>query len=94
MDDASREARERFGANIEDLRQRRGLSMDDLAKRSQFDRDQLSRILAGEVEARASSIFLLARALDSTPDELFRGIAWVPPTEGGSGFVVDDRSRR
>jgi transcriptional regulator with XRE-family HTH domain len=94
MNEASREARDRLGANIEDLRRRRGLSVEALAERSQLPPDDLARILSGEAEARASTIYLLAGALDSAPDELFRGVAWAPPADGGAGFVVDDDGHR
>ena len=74
MSDASRQARSRFGANVEEIRRRRGLSLDALAERSQIQRDELARILSGEVEAHASTIYMLAGALDSTPDDLFSGV--------------------
>jgi transcriptional regulator with XRE-family HTH domain len=84
------QARERFAANVESLRQSRGLSLDALAKRAEIDDRDLTRILGGEVEARAETIYLLAGALGVDPGEFFSGIAWVPPADGGDGYVVSD----
>ena len=96
MSDEKREAKalERFAANIESLRQSRGLSLDALAERSGLGREDLARILGGETEASAGTIYLLAGALGAAPGELFNGIAWVPPADGGSGYVIDDPKGR
>lgn len=90
MADTDRDARERFATNVEGLRRQAGLSLDELATRSRVDGDELRRILSGELEAGAGAIDKIAGALGVDPGELFRGISWVPPTEGRSGrFVVE-----
>jgi transcriptional regulator with XRE-family HTH domain len=96
MSDAKREAQalERFAANIENLRRSRGLSLDALAERSELGREELARILSGETEANAGTIYLLAGALGADPGDLLSGIAWVPPADGGSGYVIDDPKGR
>jgi transcriptional regulator with XRE-family HTH domain len=94
MTKANREARARFGANVEILRQRSGLSLDALAERSQVGRDELTGILSGQVEARAGTVYLLAGALGVHPGELFHGMNWVPPADGGGGYVINDASDR
>jgi transcriptional regulator with XRE-family HTH domain len=94
MTDRDRDAQARFGANVEEQRRRRGLSVDSLAERSQLGQDELAGILSGEVEARAEAVYLLAGALGVDPGDLFSGMNWVPPADGGSGYVVDEPKRR
>jgi transcriptional regulator with XRE-family HTH domain len=84
-----RDARERFAANVERLRQRSGLSAEALAERSQVDPGEIEAIFRGDVEARAGTIYRLAGALGVEPEELFDGVAWVPPRDGGPGYVVE-----
>ncbi|HJZ36884.1 MAG TPA: helix-turn-helix transcriptional regulator [Solirubrobacterales bacterium] len=94
MTNRNREAQERFGANVEGLRQRRGMSVEALAKRSQLGQGDLAEILSGEAEASANSVYLLAGALGVEPDDLFKGMSWTPPADGGSGYAVDRPKRR
>jgi transcriptional regulator with XRE-family HTH domain len=89
MTDKNKEAQERFGANVEGLRQRRGMSVEALAERSQIGREDLAEILSGEAEATANTVYLLAGALDVDPSDLFGGLNWTPPADGGSGYVVE-----
>jgi transcriptional regulator with XRE-family HTH domain len=90
MSDTNKEAQERFGANVDEARRRRGLSIDALAERSQLSRDDLVKILSGEDEARASTVHRLAGALEVDAGNLFDGMRWVSPADGGSGYVIDD----
>jgi transcriptional regulator with XRE-family HTH domain len=90
MTDTNKDAQVRFGANVDDLRQRRGLSMEALAERAELAQDELTGILSGGVEARTGTVYLLAGALDVDPNDLFNGTSWVPPADGGSGYVIDD----
>jgi transcriptional regulator with XRE-family HTH domain len=92
MTDKKREAqaRERFAANLESLRQGCGLSLDVLADRAELGDHELARILNGEIEVRAGTIYLLAGAPGVESGELFSGIAWVPPADEGDGYVIDD----
>jgi transcriptional regulator with XRE-family HTH domain len=85
-----REARERFAANVELLRRGAGLSEDELAGRSGVDSAELRRILSGELEVGGGAISSIAGALGVEAGTLFRGIAWIPPTEGRPGrYEVD-----
>jgi transcriptional regulator with XRE-family HTH domain len=94
MNDTDREVQERFGANVNDLRQRRGLSVDALAERSELDPRDLAKILAGETEARSTTVYLLAGALDVDPGALFNGLSWSPPADGGAGYVIGNLKPR
>jgi transcriptional regulator with XRE-family HTH domain len=73
---------------IERLRRERGYSLDRLAARSMIPRDELDRILAGEVEPDLSDIYLLAGALCVDPGLFFGGFRWTSPADGGSGYEI------
>jgi transcriptional regulator with XRE-family HTH domain len=93
MTDRNREAQERFGANVEGLRQRRGMSVEALAELCQLDQKEIGELLSGETEASANTVYLLAGALGVDPADLFQGMTWVPPADGGSGYVIEDPKR-
>lgn len=61
---------EAAGAYLWELRQARHLSRDQLAQRLNTSRSQIERIDYGQGEARASVIFLYARAVGADLDEL------------------------
>jgi transcriptional regulator with XRE-family HTH domain len=91
MAETHEEARERFAANVERLRRGRGISAAELAERSTVDATELGEILRGGREPGYATIALLAGALAVDPGELFHGIAWIPPEEGGEGrFEVEE----
>lgn len=90
MADTSKDARIRFGANLERLRRQRGYSLDQLAERSQMEREKIEAILRGETEAHVDSIYLLAGSLDVTPGQLYDGLAWIPDGEGGGEYRIDE----
>jgi transcriptional regulator with XRE-family HTH domain len=94
MTDTNKEAQARFGANVEGLRQRRGLSLEALAERCQLGRGDLAEILSGEVEAGANTVYLLAGALRVEPGDLFQGMTWASPADGGSGYVIESPEGR
>lgn len=89
MTDTNKEAQARFGANVEGLRQRRGMSVEALAERSELARGNLTEILSGKAEASANTVYLLAGALGVDPGDLFQGITWASPADGGSGYVIE-----
>jgi transcriptional regulator with XRE-family HTH domain len=94
MAETHEEARERFAANVERSRRGKGISVTELAERSTVDPRQLGEILRGDREPGYATIALLAGALGVEPGELFRGIAWIPPEEGGEGrFEVEEADR-
>ena len=94
MTDTNREAQARFGANVKGLRQRRGMSLEELAKRCQLGREDLAEILSGEAEASANTVYLLAGALGVDPGDLFQGMTWASPADGGSGYVIENPKGR
>jgi transcriptional regulator with XRE-family HTH domain len=94
MTDTDRDAQARFGANVEDLRQRAGMSVEALAERSELDQDKLAEILSGEADASTNVVYLLAGALGVAPADLFEGMSWVPPADGGNGFAISDPTVR
>ena len=82
------DAQARFGANVNDLRQRRRLPIEALAERSGLDQDELAAILAEKPSHRPDR-YLLPAPGGHTGD-LFQGMSWIPPADGGSGYVIDD----
>lgn len=85
-----REARERFAANVERLRRRDGPTVEELADRARIDPRELTEILGGKREAGYATIARLAAALGAEPDDLLRGIRWIPPGADGQGrFEVE-----
>jgi len=64
-----------FGSYIAELRNRAGLQVKQLAERSGLSGDHLARIERGEVNLNLGTMLILAMSLDTTPQELFRGIA-------------------
>ena len=94
MTDTNKEAQARFGANVDCLRQRRGLSVEVLAERSELGRDELTGILSGKVEARTGTVYLLAGALGVDPGDLFQGMTWATPADGGSGYMIESPKGR
>lgn len=90
----NKEAQARFGANVEGLRQRRGMSVEALAERSELARGNLTEILSGEAEASANTVYLLAGALGVDPGDLFQGITWASPADGGTGYVIESPKGR
>jgi transcriptional regulator with XRE-family HTH domain len=90
MTDKSKDARIRFGANVERLRSSRGYSLDRLAERSQLERAEIEAILRGEAEIDVDSVYLLAGSLGVSPGDLYEGVAWVPDGRGGGEFRVDE----
>lgn len=63
----------RLGRRLSDLREKRGLSQTHLADMAGVGRAHLSQIENGAVAARIDTVFALAKALDLSLEELFRG---------------------
>lgn len=88
-DDAA--VRRRFAKNLGRRMRERGLTAERLSERSEIDADRLAEILrAGARPARYGEIVLLCGALGVDADQLFEGISWSPPSEGGRGFTVTE----
>jgi transcriptional regulator with XRE-family HTH domain len=94
MTDTNKEVQARFGANVDGLRQRRGMSVEALAERSELRQEELTGILSGDLDARTGTVYLLAGALGVDPGDLFQGMNWTPPADGGSGYLINDSSDR
>lgn len=63
----------RLGHNIVAARQALGLTQEDVYRRSDVHPVELSRIEHGKRDVRVSTLLRLARALETTPEELLRG---------------------
>lgn len=72
------EPRERFGVNLRRARLKKGISQEELGFRCNLHRTEVSLLERGGREPRLGTIVKLAGALDTTPDRLCAGIAWLP----------------
>ena len=70
--------RERFAANLRTARQAHGLSQEALAASCGIHRTEVSLLERGGREPRLEMLVKLARALETTPEGLLDGIAWLP----------------
>lgn len=64
-----------FGNFLRELRQKSGLHIEQLAEKSGVSSDRLNAIERGEVNLNLGTMLVLAMSMDTTPQELFRGIA-------------------
>ena len=64
------ELSKRFGEKIRSVRTAKGISQDKLAIKSQIDRSYIGRIDRGEVNITMDKLYILAAALECTPEEL------------------------
>lgn len=60
-----------IGSNLKRLRSSKGLSMQDLANLAELEKSQIVRIENGQVDAKISSLYILANALAVDVKELF-----------------------
>jgi transcriptional regulator with XRE-family HTH domain len=63
-----------FTTNLRSRRAELGLSQEAVASEATMDQSQYSRIERGEVDPSIRTLTRIARALESTPSELLRGI--------------------
>jgi transcriptional regulator with XRE-family HTH domain len=64
----------RLGRRLSELREKRGLSQTQLADMAEIGRAHLSQIENGAVAARIDTLYAIARALEMTLEEMFRGL--------------------
>ena len=64
-----------FGNFLRELRQKSGLHIEQLAEKSGVSSNRLNAIERGEVNLNIGTLLVLAMSMDTTPQELFRGIA-------------------
>jgi transcriptional regulator with XRE-family HTH domain len=81
-------ARVHLGRTVERLREEGGITPDTLAARASLDVDEVSEIERGERKVFVDDVYRLAGALGVEPAALFEGVRWIPPAEGGTGFVI------
>lgn len=70
--------RDRFAINLRKARQKKEISQEELGFRCDLHRTEISLLERGGREPRLGTIMKLASALDSSPNELCRGIRWLP----------------
>jgi transcriptional regulator with XRE-family HTH domain len=80
------ELRQHFGKNLRHARQARGLTQEELGFRAGLDRTEISLLERGKREPRLATLLKLAGALGIGPENLSRGIRWLPPA---NQFEVD-----
>ena len=61
----------RLGLNIKKLREAKGLSFRELSYACEIDHSKLSKIEKGQINITFTTILQLAKALETTPSELF-----------------------
>jgi len=64
------ELSKRFGEKIRSVREDKGMSQDKLAVKSGIDRSYIGRIDRGEVNITLEKLYILATALECSPEEL------------------------
>jgi transcriptional regulator with XRE-family HTH domain len=72
------EIRDRFALNLRRARQEKGISQEELGFRCELHRTEISLLERGGREPRLGTIAKLAGALDTTPEQLCKGIRWLP----------------
>jgi transcriptional regulator with XRE-family HTH domain len=70
------EPRDRFAVNLRRARQGKQISQEELGFRCELHRTEISLLERGGREPRLGTIVKLAGALDTTPEDLCRGIRW------------------
>jgi len=65
-----------FGQNLSAARKRVGLSQKDLARKSGVRQPHISKLEAGEMEPRLSTIFAIADTLGILARSLFPAMSW------------------
>jgi transcriptional regulator with XRE-family HTH domain len=80
-------------ARVEALRRGKAWTIGDLAERAEISPELLECFLADTPDVGVSVILRLAGALGVEPEELLRGIEWVPDGRGGGEYRVGDPDR-
>ena len=70
--------RERFAINLRKARKKKGISQEELGFRCDLHRTEISLLERGGREPRMGTIAKLAGSLDTTPEQLFEGVRWLP----------------
>jgi transcriptional regulator with XRE-family HTH domain len=90
-----------FGANLARLRRARGMSQEALMFQSEVHRTGIGSFERGEHIPRCDTALKLCAGLGVSPNELFKGLSWTPPsltkgqplfgTAAGSGPTTIER---
>lgn len=64
----------KVGSNIRRVREERGFTQEAFAQEFGIDRAYYGRIERGLVNLSAKTIFMLAQALETSPDQLFADV--------------------
>ena len=70
--------RERFAINLRRAREKAGISQEELGFLCDLHRTDISLLERGGREPRLGTIMKLAGSLDTTPERLCEGVAWLP----------------
>jgi transcriptional regulator with XRE-family HTH domain len=62
---------EKFGKNLKRLRKAKGFSQEKLESAADVSKNQIGNIERGEINTTISTVYLIAKALDTPPKELF-----------------------
>ena len=60
-----------FGMNVRKIRKAKNLSMQSVANIAEIELSQVSRIETGKINAKLSTLLILARALEVSPKDFF-----------------------
>lgn len=60
-----------FGRNVRRLRKEKGLTMQQLANQADIELSQIYRIETGKINPKLSTVFMIAKAFEIKPEELF-----------------------
>lgn len=82
----------RFGANLKTIRRQRGISQEDLAFMAGLHRTETGMLERGIRLPRINTFVKVCGSLDAKPNELLRGIVWVPGglRPGGMRTIGED----
>jgi len=70
--------RERFATNLRKARTQKGVSQEELGFLCDLHRTEISLLERGGREPRLGTIVKLASSLETSPEALCEGIAWLP----------------
>lgn len=87
---AVRKVAERFGRNLFMARRRADLSQEELARAASVHRTEIGLLENGKRVPRIDTLAKLARCLEITPNDLMKGIEWMPPAPARVGQFRED----
>jgi transcriptional regulator with XRE-family HTH domain len=67
-----------FGVNLRSCRHNAGLSQEELGFRARLHRTEIGLLERGQREPQLGTIIKLAGTLSVPPENLLKGLAWIP----------------